>query len=221
LGLPIAPLLAGLIRNQPGYPLFGYWQRRLRSYSDKNGDDIITLDEIVVDDSSTFIGRSAPRYEATVNSGLELLNRRFRVSLLLDAKGGHTLLNGTERIRCGTRRNCSGVNDRTASLWQQARAVALREHPSATWAGYLEDGTFVRWRELSIRYQLPNALVSRSRFAKDASIALAARNLRKWTRYSGIDPEADSDVGTTSSIQNDFQALPPPTYYVLRLILGF
>jgi hypothetical protein len=110
-------------------------------------------------------------------------------------------------------------------VWQppelRRRERPLREHPSATQAGYLEDGAFVRLRELSIRYQLPDALVTRTPLVKDASIALAARNLRTWTRYSGIDPEVDSDVGTTSTIQNDFQALPPPTYYVLRLRLGF
>ncbi len=220
-GRPLPPQVGTTTRNQPGYPLFGYWQRKISGYADRNGDGIITLDEITVDDSATFVGYSVPRYEATLNNGFDLLSRKLRVTFLLDYKGGFMLLNGTERIRCGSRNNCYGVYDKTAPLLEQARAVALREHASRTQAGYMEDATFVRLREISVRYQLPESLVAASRFAKDATVTFAARNLHKWTRYGGIDPEANSDAGSTSSLPSDFQALAPPTSFILRLNLGF
>ena len=220
-GRPLPPQVGTTIRNQPGFPLFGYWQRKITSYADKNGDGIITVDEITVADSSTFVGNSVPRYEASLTNGFDLLNKKLHVSVLMDYKSGFMLLNGTERIRCGSRNNCYGAYDKSAPLLQQARAVALREHPSRTQAGYMEDGTFLRLREISVRYQLPQSLVAASRFAKDASVTFAARNLRKWTKYGGIDPESNSDVGSTSSLPSDFQALAPPTYFVLRLTFGF
>lgn len=220
-GRPLPSQVGTTFRNQPGYPLFGYWQRKIRSYADKNGDGIITLDEITVDDSNTFVGYSIPRYEATLNNGFDLLNKRLRLSFLFDYKGGYSLLNGTERIRCTGRNNCAGAYNKDASLFEQARAVAVREHPSRTQAGYMEDVSFVRLRELSVRYQLPASLLSRSRFAKDASLSFSMRNVRKWTKYTGIDPEANSDAGTTANLPSDFQALGPPTYYILRLNLGF
>ena len=36
-----------------------------------------------------------------------------------------------------------------------------------------------------------------------------------------MDPENNSDVGSTSSVASDFQTMPPPTYFALRLNLGF
>ena len=151
----------------------------------------------------------------------DLFKKRLRVSALFDYKGGYMQLNGTERIRCGSRNNCYGAYDAAAPLWQQARAVAVREHASRTQAGYMEDAHFVRFRELSFRYQLPDNLVTASRFAKGANITFSVRNLHKWTNYSGVDPESNSDAGSTASVASDFQALAPPTYYTLRLNLGF
>ena len=220
-GRPLPPQVGTTTRNQPGYPLFGYWQRKISGYADKNADGIITVDELTVADSATFVGYSVPRYEASLSNGFDFLNKKLRLSLLLDYKSGFMLLNGTERIRCGSRNNCQGAYDKSASLFEQARAVALREHASRTQAGYMEDASFLRLREVSVRYQLPQSLVAASRIAKDASVTFAARNIHKWTKYSGFDPEANSDAGSTSSLPSDFQALAPPTYFVLRLTLGF
>jgi hypothetical protein len=84
----------------------------------------------------------------------------------------------------------------------------------------MENGTFTRFRELSATWILPQRLVARMS-AKDASFVVSARNLHKWTKYSGIDPESDSDAGSTISTQTDFQAAPPPTYFIFRLNVTF
>ena len=51
-----------------------------------------------------------------------------------------------------------------------------------------------------------------------ASLTFAARNLHVWTNYTGVDPE--SSYGSLD-VPNDFQTAPPPTYFTLRLNLGF
>ncbi len=51
-----------------------------------------------------------------------------------------------------------------------------------------EKGDFVRWRELSITYQLPRELLSKLGF-RSASIGVSGRNLALFTSYSGVDPE--------------------------------
>jgi TonB-linked SusC/RagA family outer membrane protein len=220
-GRPLPPQVGTTTRNQPGYPLFGYWQRKITSYADANNDGIITLNEIVVDDSSTFVGYSAPRYEAVLQNGLDFMQHRLRISGSLDYKGGYTLLNGTERIRCGSRNNCAGAYDQTASLFQQARAVAVREHASRTQAGYMEDGSFFRFRELGITYRVPESLLHMGSYAKSMDLNFAARNLHKWTKYTGIDPESNADAGSTSNLASDFQTVPPPTYFIFRVNVHF
>ena len=55
--------------------------------------------------------------------------------------------------------------------------------------------------------------------AQNASITFSARNLTLWTRFSGIDPE--SDYNQFGNLPSDFQTAPAPSYFTLRLNLGF
>jgi TonB-linked SusC/RagA family outer membrane protein len=222
-GNPLPPQVGTTTRQQPGYPINGYWQRQY-TFSDKNGDGIITLDEITgagANDSSTFVGYSIPPREASLTNGFDLFNRTLRISTLFDMKRGGYLLNGTERIRCQSRNNCYGAYDKSAPLWQQARAVVVRESGSRSQAGYMEKSDFVRFRELSATYAVPQSLLHRVGRAKSASLTFSARNIHIWTKYSGIDPESNADAGNTGSLASDFQTVPPPTYFVFRLNLGF
>jgi hypothetical protein len=220
-GRPLPNQIGTTTANIPGLPLFAWYQRQVTAANDANGDGIITLNEITVQDTSTYVGRSLPKYEMTLSNGVDLFNRRLRITALFDRKAGYKQLNGTERIRCGSRNNCFEVYDQTAPLWRQARAVALREHASRTQAGYMEDASFTRFRELTLTYNVPERLLGRTSFAKNASLNFAARNLHVWTHYTGIDPESNADAGNTGSVASDFQTVPPPTYFIFRLNLGF
>ncbi|HVE79510.1 MAG TPA: hypothetical protein VNA89_11635, partial [Gemmatimonadaceae bacterium] len=178
--------------------------------------------EVIVEDSSQFVGSSAPTRLATLNTGLEFLGRQFRFSTLLDYKGGHRLYNNTERIRCQSRRNCRGLNDATAPLWQQARVVALLNATNRqSFAGFFEEADFIRLRELSLTFTPGGDAVTRLFRARSANITLAARNLAVWTKYSGIDPELDISAADGSEVPNEFQTLGPSTYWTLRVNLGF
>jgi TonB-linked SusC/RagA family outer membrane protein len=219
-GRPLPPQVGSTTRNQPGYPLFGYWQRRY-TFADANSDGMITVNELTVDDSASFIAYSAPRFETALQNGVDLFQRHLRITASFDHKGGFSLLNGTERIRCQSRNNCFGTYSKDAPLWMQARAVAVRESSGNTQFGFMENATFTRFRELTAAWSLPQALLTRTGVAKEASIVFSARNLHTWTKYSGIDPESDSDAGSTISTQTDFQAAPPPTYFIVRFNVIF
>jgi hypothetical protein len=209
------------LQQREGYPLNGWWSRELVSYEDKNSNGIIEynanadLSEIAVSDTNRFLGYSIPRYEVAVTNGIEFAQRRFRIAAMVDYKGGHKIYNNTERIRCASRLNCEGLISPEASLFEQARTVAVREHPSRTVSGFIEDGDFIRFRELSLSYNAANTRILR---ARSATLTLAARNLGVlWTKYTGVDPEA---FATTGNAPSEFQAFAPPTYYTLRLTLG-
>lgn len=58
---------------------------------------------------------------------------------------------------------------------------------------YVENGTYMRLRELSVSYTLPQSLVSRTgMFAQGVKVSLVGRNLFTWTNYTGFDPEANA-----------------------------
>ncbi|HSU13171.1 SusC/RagA family TonB-linked outer membrane protein [Longimicrobium sp.] len=213
----VPPIIGSTIQNREGFPLNGYWQRPLKSFADADHNGIITVNEIVVGDTAEFMGYSQPRTEITFTNGIDLFNRKVRISALFDHKGGNLLLNGTDRIRCQSRGNCRGIVDPTAPLDEQAAAVAVRVHPSASQAGYMQDASFTRFRELGVTLTAPQSFARRFG-GRALSATFSARNLKVWTSYKGIDPE--SNYGQTD-VPTDFQTAPPPSYYTVRVNLGF
>ena len=109
--------------------------------------------------------------------------------------------------------------DPSAPLWQQARVVALRETPSRTQFGFIEKASFIRLREISATYELPERW-ARSFSASRLSLTVAGRNVWKGTGWSGMDPEANYFEGATGIVSN-FQTAPPPTLWTFRLNVGF
>ncbi|PYO35950.1 MAG: hypothetical protein DMD74_05865 [Gemmatimonadetes bacterium] len=213
----VPPIVGTTIQERRGYPIDGYWQRPILGYRDVNGDGRIEAWEVTVGDSAVFVGPSLPPTEATLMTGVDLFRRKLRVSALFDYKGGRWQLNGTERIRCESRLNCRGEIDPTAPLWEQARVVALRDHPARTQWGFFEPADAIRWRELAVTYELPAAFAHAMR-ASRVSVTASGRNLMRWTKYSGIDPESGYiDAG----LQTDFQTQPPPAYWILRMNVSF
>ena len=213
------------LQQREGYPLWGWWSRRLLSYEDKDGNGIITynadqnLSEIVVADTAEYSGRSLPKYQAALSSGFSLWGGNLRVDAMVDYQGGHLMYNNTERIRCASRFNCSGLINPESSLFQQARTVMVREHPSRSVAGFLEEADFVRFRELSLTLTPPADFAGGFLGGRTVTATFAARNLGiLWTKYTGVDPEAYGGTGDGGS---SFQAFGPPTYYSLRLSVGF
>ena len=219
------PAITGTtIQQREGFPLNGWWSRRLTGWEDKNSNGIIEYNadpaksEIMVSDTAEFIGHSSPRRELAVTSGLDLWRGRLRVAAMFDYKGGHKVYNNTERIRCASRFNCRGLIDPTAPLFEQARTVMVREHPSRSVAGFFEDGDFIRFRELALTLTPAEHWAGGLFRGRNVTATLAARNLGiVWTKYTGVDPEA---FGTTGDAPSSFQAFAPPTYLSFRLNVG-
>jgi outer membrane receptor protein involved in Fe transport len=214
----LPPIIGNTVDQREGYPLNSYWQRNY-TYNDANGDRLISRDEVQVETARSFLGYSIPRHEVSFQNGFTFLSGAMRLAALVDYKGGHRLYNNTERIRCASRRNCRGLLDPTAPLAEQARVIALTETPVQSLAGFIEDASFVRLREVSLTYGVPERFVARWLRARNGRVTLAARNLAKWTDYTGIDPESNYNLLT--DVPQDFQTIAPPTYWTLRLQLGF
>jgi len=221
----VPPIVGATQHQKEGYPLYSWWSRRVQGWEDKNGDGIIaynanaTLNELFVSDTAVFHGYPLPRREFALTNSIELFKRRLRVSGMVDYKGGHLVYNNTERIRCASRFNCSGLVNPNASFFEQARTEAVRVHPARTVAGFFEKGDFLRFRELSVSYQVPSDLVARLLRARTLTTTFSARNLGMlWTDFTGVDPEA---FGTVGDAPSTFQSFGPPTYFSFRFNLGF
>jgi TonB-linked SusC/RagA family outer membrane protein len=213
----VPPIIGATVRQVEGYPINGYWQRPITSFEDRDGNGLLSVDEVQVSSDFAFMGYSQPRTELSLTNGVELFDRLVRVQALLDYKGGHKLYNNTERIRCQSFGNCRGLNDPTASLEEQAAAVAAFALSSPTLAGYIEDAAFVRLREVAVTIAAPQRFATRLG-ARSLDLSIAARNVAMWSKYRGLDPE--SNYGQ-NDVPADFLGVAPPSYLTFRLNVGF
>ncbi len=224
-------------RFVPQHPLYGYWAPRVQ-YVDLNHDGVLEPNEVTVADSLTYVGPSVPTHEMSVGTHIGMWSGTVSVGALVDYRGGFRLANAAWS-NASLAQSDWASNNRTAPLWQQARDVAIQAinvngfDGYANPAGVYEDATYVRVRELSLTYTLPQRL-ARALRAQHVSVTGAVRNLALWTRYGGPDPEAVNGLGQTAQLSttantavlnNDMRvdagAVPLLRYWVMRLNVGW
>ena len=85
---------------------------------------------------------------------------------------------------------------------------------------YVEDGSYVKLREISLTYNLPSSFAQSVR-ASSAALTVSGRNLHTWTKYSGYDPEMNLFGQLTVERGNDFGTYPIPRMYTVGITATF
>ncbi len=151
-----------------------------------------------------FLGKPYPDWTGSFGAEIGFL-QNFRLNTLFEVKTGnfkvHNLSHEFRFNHALLGRNTLEVARLEAVLLNpastpQARLDAAKEYVEnyggglAPYAGMnaVEDGDYVRWRELSLTYNVPTSWIERAGFAH-LSVTASARNLSLWTGYTGIDPE--------------------------------
>lgn len=84
---------------------------------------------------------------------------------------------------------------------------------------FVEDGSYIRMRNISLAYRLPSRLLSR--FGADtARLVLSGQNLLTFTDYSGWDPEVNTEGGSNTQIGLDYGAYPRAKAVTFTVQLG-
>jgi hypothetical protein len=84
----------------------------------------------------------------------------------------------------------------------------------------VEDGSFVKLRELAATYTFNQPWV-RSRLGMSAiDLRLAGRNLATWTKYTGLDPESNLGGAEFLTQGVDFFNNPQTRSFVISLTLS-
>jgi hypothetical protein len=92
----------------------------------------------------------------------------------------------------------------------------------------IKQADFIRWRELSLTYNVPSQFVERFG-GRRLSFTLTGRNLALWTKYDGVDPELNAvgRGGGGSQLDNNFLdgveafGFPIPRRFGFQVRLGF
>lgn len=202
---------------EPGRPLHGVWGTSF-SYRDVNGDGMIDTTEVTTNDTVRYVGASSPTVAASLHSDLHL--GRWTLGATLDHRGGYKHINTLEFLRCSIA-ICRGQEDPQAPLEEQARAsAAMKFRASGRGASpslFLDDASFLRLREVALRWSGRAGDDGESRLLDRLGVALIAKDVALWTRYRGLDPEI-SDPSLTPGAE--LTEAPFPMRVLLRVELA-
>lgn len=139
------------------------------------------------------IGDGRPDWIAGIANTINY--KDFTFYFLFDIKQGGDVYN--RKSQWLTRDNRNGIMDMTNVPDGEKKTINYYQSfydVSSNNAYWVEDGSFVKLRELSIGYRVPQKFLNRvaGDLVKSARISLIGRNLFTWTDYSGYDPEVGS-----------------------------
>ncbi|MCR5361892.1 MAG: SusC/RagA family TonB-linked outer membrane protein [Bacteroidales bacterium] len=75
------------------------------------------------------------------------------------------------------------------------RAVYGRGYNSLASSRYIEDGSFLRFKNATLKYDFPKSMLAGT-FLSQASVYLLVTNIYCWTKYTGADPEVSISSAT-------------------------
>jgi hypothetical protein len=176
--------------------------------------------EVTVPDSASYLGTPFPTNEIAFSPSLSL-GKSVRLSATLDHRGGQKLFNLTHYFRAVSIGNAQEVHEPSASnLADQAADIGARlTAPYTTYAGFIEDASFTKLREVALTLTLPQQIAARAG-AASVNLTLAGRNLHTWTNYTGLDPELNTNNQANFNT-TDFLTAPQVRYFTARLAFAF
>ena len=237
LGEGIAPITTnrGTQAHRQDFPAGAYFALPIK-YNDADGNGKLSRAEVSVDSSKflvvkdlinggldtlalAYVGPSMPTNTQTISGDLTIF-QNITISTMFERRAGNKQLNMTESFRCVSQdanpfyNQCSALSNPNATLAEQAAFIGAR-FIGATNYGYIEDGSFTKWREFSVRFGVPESLGNRVGVLKGAALTLSGRNLKTWTDYTGLDPEIN-EAGGSNFTQGEFNTQPPVRLWTLR-----
>lgn len=226
----------------PTDEISGVWVGDVK-YKDLSGPDGVPDGKIDVYDQ-TDIGNPWPKlFGGFTNS---FAYKGFDLSVLITATFGNDIYNYMARVNS----NPNNINlsrnlmvhamDYARPFENESGTIAL-ENPETDVARisngpngnvsrftdkWVEDGSFVRLKNVSLAYTLPSSLLSKQKYIRNARISFSAQNVATLTGYKGFDPEVGAYVGrdasaTTQAIGLDFGRYPLTPIYSFSIGLDF
>lgn len=184
-------------------------------YVDQDGDNVINFSN---NSDKVMIGSPIP--DATMGLSLGIKYKGFDFSTLLYASVGNDILRNYER-------QLPLSNQLTYKIERWTGANSTNENPRLTTGlnnnnvlsdYFVEDGSYLRLRNLQLGYSLPSSLISKVG-ATRLRVYVAANNLLTLTRYKGFDPDISTDSPVASGI--DYGFYPQARVFMAGLNLNF
>jgi TonB-linked SusC/RagA family outer membrane protein len=192
-------------------------------YDDLNGDGIITSAD------RQIVGNALPKYTGGLTNNLSF--KGVDLSFFFYFQQGNKIMNMNDffMVHGGTQANI-GFLPRQLERWQQPgditdipRLTTYSGNPTQNGGAannyggnvaslssrYLEDGSFIRLKAVTLGYNLPIEVLRKIGVSK-LRIYAQGTNLLTFTKYGGLDPEVSSQSNNQNTVGYDWATVPQP-----------
>jgi TonB-linked SusC/RagA family outer membrane protein len=153
-------------------------------FKDLNGDGTITVED------QTYIGNPSP--DITYGMTLDFEFKGFDLGIFVQGTQGNEIYNATVRYDFNYVNRPVSVLNRWTGVGTsnfEPRVNLLDPNQNARVSDrFVEDGSYLRLKNIQLGYSLPKSLLSKIKFEK-FRLYVSAQNLFTFTQYSGMDPE--------------------------------
>lgn len=188
----------------------------MQKWEDLNHDGIVNAEDRL------FLGDPNPKFYFGFNNDFTYKN--FSLNVFINGQYGNKVFNIVP-IYIGTGYT---IYNNTLEWWENRWTLENQHNdpryprrnaqntfrPANT---YVEDGSFVRLRNVSLRYDIP---FKSTQTIRSLQIYVSGTNLITLTNYSGMDPEVNLFGNRDDAIGVDFFAYPQTRTFTLGLRLG-
>jgi TonB-dependent starch-binding outer membrane protein SusC len=210
--LEIQPFQAGYTNwVEEGYALGVH---RMPAFERDDAGNIVEDEVGPVNAGQQIVGDPWPDFTASLANEFRI-GGNWSASFLLDGAFGHDLWNQTQRIM-----DIFGAGPLYDRLLRGEVTAAERVRLQGIWEHYLEDASYIKLRDMTVRYSSDAAWLQRVG-ASSIQIEATARNLFTWTDYTGYDPEVNMFGLSTVERGTDFAVYPNPRTFGLGVRLTY
>jgi TonB-linked SusC/RagA family outer membrane protein len=208
-------------------------------YKDVNGDGIINGKD------QTFIGNPWPKLFAGWNNNFSY--KGFNLNILVTCSYGNDVYNYIRKENSNPNNINLGRNMFLTTFDYAKVATDENGNPYLLNPGtnvarmsggnknnnfdrhtdkFVEDGSYVRVKNISLTYNLPASLISKQNLIKNVRLGASVQNAFTITGYSGYDPEVGSYVGPNANTANaavgvDYGRYPLTPVYSFNVGIDF
>ncbi|RAW02406.1 SusC/RagA family TonB-linked outer membrane protein [Pseudochryseolinea flava] len=189
-------------------------------YIDKNGESTFAPTA----DDRRFIGNPNPDFIYGMTNTLGYKN--FNLSIFFQGSQGNDVFNAT-RVEMEGMTDAKNQSAVVANRWRKPGDIT--DIPRASWGvtnnsrastRFVEDGSFLRLKAITLAYNVPAALLSKVH-VNGAKLYVTGENLLTFTDYKGFDPEVNA-FGSANTVQGiDYGTYPQTRNLIFGLNVSF
>jgi TonB-linked SusC/RagA family outer membrane protein len=212
----------------PGHPLGSFWGLKFLGVDPATGDAIyedVNQDGVITASDGQIIGNAQPLFTGGLSNSFSFKN--FDLTAFFQFSYGNSMINFANTGMLNSGESLDENQIATArNRWRQPGDIASvpRYEFGNTFnnrfsSRFVEDGSFLRLKNVALGYTLPRAMAARYKL-QSVRIFASGTNLWTLTRYTGADPEVNTLDGSTLAQGIDFYTLPQVRTLMMGINIG-